>query len=337
MKIEEKEYVGSTQQLFSARVVRFQEGRSDQMKAVIVKNAALSFTVMADKCLDIAELSYKGENISFLSKPGLQGRNHYDTNGTEAQHSIMGGAFFTCGLENICSPMNFKGRDYAMHGRLRSTPCEHLCVDTFEDGEKSIIKITGEMREAELFGRNFSLRRCITTEYGSTTIHIHDELVNESFDEQPFCILYHCNTGYPFLNENCYMELDSKKKRSATNFARVNIDRWDKMDKPSDSSLVSEMVYMHDVGTNEENAATATIVNPQKNLAYRVQWDKSQLKNFMEWKSPIKGDYVWAVEPTNATFDGIKIMSEKKILETMKPFEKRCFDLEISLIDNYKD
>ena len=56
---------------------------------------------MIDKCLDIAEVNWKGYNISFLSKPGLTGRNHYDTHGAEAQRSIMGGMLFTCGLENI--------------------------------------------------------------------------------------------------------------------------------------------------------------------------------------------------------------------------------------------
>ncbi|MBK5200473.1 MAG: aldose 1-epimerase family protein [Spirochaetaceae bacterium] len=336
MKIEERQYVGSTQQLFNARVVRFQEGRADQMKAIIVKNGLLSFTIMADKCLDIAELSFKGENISFLSKPGLQGRNQYDTNGGEAQHSIMGGAFFTCGLQNIGASMIVNGRSYAMHGRIRTTPAEHLSVQTIEDGDNTLIKISGIMREAELFGRNFSLKRTITTEYGSSSIHIHDELVNESFNEEPFCILYHCNTGYPFLNEDCYMILDSKTQRSATDFAKKNLDRWDVMDTPSDSATVEEMVYMHEVGCDEHNISSATIVNPKKNLAYQLQWNKSQMKNLMEWKSPIKGDYVWAVEPTNATFDGIKIMQDQKLVETMKPFERRCFDLDISIIENCK-
>jgi hypothetical protein len=192
------------------------------------------------------------------------------------------------------------------------------------------------MREAELFGRNFSLKRTITTEYGSTSIHIHDELVNESFNEEPFCILYHCNTGYPFLSEDCYMILDSKNQRSATDFAEKNLDRWNVMDIPSDSAVVEEMVYMHEVGCDEHNISSATIVNPKKNLAYQLKWNKSQMKNFMEWKSPIKGDYVWAVEPTNATFDGIKVMREQKLVETMKPFETRCFDLDICIIENYK-
>jgi hypothetical protein len=60
-------------------------------------------------------------------------------------------------------------------------------------------------------------------------------------------------------------------------------------------------------------------------------------KQVMEWKSNISGDYVWAVEPCNSTFEGRKVMEEKNILEILKPFEKRCFDIDICLIDNFKE
>ncbi len=337
MNNDERKYVGSVQQLYSARVVRFEEGRADGMKAVVVKNGPLNFTVMADKCLDIAEISFRGENISFLTKPGLQGRNQYDTNGAEAQHSIMAGGFFTCGLQNTGGPCNSNGTDYAMHGRLRTTPCEHLCVDTVEENGDTVIKISGEMRDSMLFGRNLQFRRTITSVVGTSSIHIHDEVVNENFKSEPFCLLYHCNTGYPFLDENCYMLLDSESIRSQTEYAEKNKDKWNVMEKPNSEDGIEEMVYMHEVRADQDGKAQATIVNPKKDLAYRLKWNKNQLKNFMEWKSNISGDYVWAVEPCNSTFEGRKVMEEKNILEILKPFEKRCFDIDICLIDNFKE
>lgn len=91
--------VGSMQQLMHVRPVAYEEGRARGMKAFQVKNGLLGFTVMADKCLDIAEASFCGHNISFLAKPGLMGRNHYDTNGLEAQRSIMGGWSLPAGLK----------------------------------------------------------------------------------------------------------------------------------------------------------------------------------------------------------------------------------------------
>ena len=63
-------YVGSAQQLMSVRPVVYKEGRAEGLQAYEVKNDRLSFSVMIDKCLDIAEVNWKGYNISFLSKPG---------------------------------------------------------------------------------------------------------------------------------------------------------------------------------------------------------------------------------------------------------------------------
>ena len=86
--------VGSMQQLAYVRPFTYEEGRARGMKAYEVKNGPLRFSVTADKCLDLADVSFCGHNISFLAKPGLMGRNHFDTNGAEAQRSIMGGTHF---------------------------------------------------------------------------------------------------------------------------------------------------------------------------------------------------------------------------------------------------
>ena len=138
--------VGSLQQLAYVRPITYQEGRSSGLRAFDVKNGALEYQVLADKCLDVGQLSYKGINFSFLSKPGLQGRGHYDTHGEEALRSIMGGMFFTAGLENICAPCTVNGKELPMHGRIRTTPAEHLSADAFWEGERYILRTSGEMR-----------------------------------------------------------------------------------------------------------------------------------------------------------------------------------------------
>ena len=100
-KIELLRKTGHIHQVADVTPIEYREGRADKLSAWQVKNGPLSFTVMQGKGMDLSELSYKGINFSFLSKPGLQGRNQYDTNGQEALRSIMGGMLFTCGLENI--------------------------------------------------------------------------------------------------------------------------------------------------------------------------------------------------------------------------------------------
>lgn len=98
-KKELYQYVGSMQQMAYIRKVTCEEGSSTGLRMFDVKNECLQYQVMCDKCLDVAGLTYKGINMNFLSKPGLQGRNHYDTNGQEALRSIMGGLFFTAGMD----------------------------------------------------------------------------------------------------------------------------------------------------------------------------------------------------------------------------------------------
>lgn len=115
-KKEFHRYVGSMQQVAYIRPIEYQEGRSSQLKAFEIKSGDLHFHVTSDKCLDISDFSYKGMNMTFLAKTGLQGRNSYDTNGEESLRSIMGGLFFTCGLESICAPCTIDGKDYPMHG-----------------------------------------------------------------------------------------------------------------------------------------------------------------------------------------------------------------------------
>lgn len=84
-------HMGSLQQAAYTRPIEYQEGRAHGLKAIEVKNGPLRFVSMADRALDVCQFEYRGENLTFLSKPGLNGRNQFDTNGLEAQRSIMGG------------------------------------------------------------------------------------------------------------------------------------------------------------------------------------------------------------------------------------------------------
>lgn len=190
---------GHMDQVAGVRQMEFQDGRAAGLRCAMIHNGPLELPLMLDKCLDPAWIRYKGINLSLLTKPGLQGRNPYDTAGDEAVRSIMGGAMFTCGLGNVHGNRVVDGVEYPVHGRMRTTPAEKISMDAFwENGEYKIL-VSGEMREAQIFGENLVLRRTIETTYGSREIVFTDEIENQGFEDQPLCFLYHCNAGYPFL------------------------------------------------------------------------------------------------------------------------------------------
>lgn len=328
-------HVGSIQQVAKVRPLTYTEGRAENLRAYEVENGPLKFTVMADKCLDITDVTYRGINISFLSKPGLAGRNHYDTNGDEALRSIMGGLMFTAGLENICPPCTSNGKDYPMHGRIRTTPAEHLGADAVweEDGYK--MTISGEMREAELFGENMVLRRKITTTYPGKTITVEDEIENQSFRKEPMMLLYHCNMGWPLLGEDCEIVLPTRKVTGRDETAKAHEEKYSCMEAPSDNE--PEYVFIHELAADSEGNTFAAIINEKLGVGIRISFNQKELPYFMQWKSLASGDYVVGLEPANSSVYGRMFHEEQGDLHHMEPFAKEHKKLIFTFLDGKEE
>lgn len=330
-KQELMKHIGTMQQVAYVRPVTYVEGRSNGLKAYEVKNGCMTYQILADKCLDVCELTYKGINMNFLSKPGLQGRNHYDTNGQEAIRSIMGGLFFTSGLENICGPCNIEGTDYPMHGRIRTTPGEHLSADAYWEDDEYHLIVKGEMREAALFGENMVLRREISSVYGSKTFTVTDEIENESYREEPLMILYHINMGYPFLDENTRFYIPTKSVMARDKDGEGHEAEYDRMDAPKDNE--PEYVFIHDLKTDGNGDTELLVVNRPIGIGLKLAYNVKYLPYFMEWKSTASGDYVIGLEPSNSSVYGRPYHEERNSVHKLAPFSKEKNVLKFTVLD----
>ncbi len=324
-------YTGTMQQVAYVRPVTLTEGRSSGTKAYEVKNGCMSYQIMADKCLDISALSYKGVNMNFLSKPGLQGQGHYDTNGEEAIRSIMGGLFFTAGLENICAPCTINGVDYPMHGRIRTTPGEHLSADARWEDDRYVLTVSGQMREAALFGENMVLRRTISSVYGEKTVTVTDEIENESFRDEPLMLLYHINMGYPFLDENTRLYIPTRKVTARDADSEGHEAEYNRMDPPKDNE--PEYVFIHDLKVTDSGDAAILVINEPLGLGLKLSYNTAYLPYFMEWKSTASGDYVIGLEPSNSSVYGRPYHEERGSVHMLKSFAKEKNELHFTVLD----
>lgn len=329
-KIELLKHTGTMQQLAYIRLCTVREGRANGLRAVEVKNGDLRFVVMADKCLDVAELEYKGINISFVSKPGLNGRNQFDTHGEEALRSIMGGLFFTCGLQNICGPCETDGVEYPMHGRIRTTPAEHLCSDAYWDGDDYVLDIKGEMRESHLFGTNLVLRRTIRSVYGSGKIEIIDEVENQTAEGADLMLMYHCNFGYPFLEPDTRLVLPGKAVKGREEWSEEHIDCWQAASEPKDGE--TEYVFIHELAEDANGNSFAAIVNDRLGFGVRLDFDRKVQPYFMEWMSMKTGDYVIGLEPSNSSVYGRKYHETKGTMHKIAPFATETYRLSFTIL-----
>ncbi|NEG88861.1 aldose 1-epimerase family protein [Bifidobacterium aerophilum] len=317
-------HMGSLQQAAYTRPIEYQEGRSHGLRGIEVKNGPLRFMSMSDRALDIAQIEYRGENLTFLSKPGLNGRNQFDTNGAEAQRSIMGGLFFTCGFENICAPYvtpegsKYPAGSYPMHGRIRTTPAEHVSSDAYwNENDQYVLEVSGEMREAELFGENMVLRRRISSVYGTSTITVEDEVTNESFREEPLMWMYHCNFGWPLLAEGAEVVIPSRKATPRDETTAADTTPWNEIGAPVANK--PESVYLHDLAADENGRSFAAVVNRTLGLGVVIEFDAADFPYFMEWKSMGSGDYVVGLEPSNSSVHGRGWHEQRGDLHTIAP------------------
>ncbi|MDY3920388.1 MAG: aldose 1-epimerase family protein [Candidatus Limivivens sp.] len=330
MKEVYRKKTGNMEQLAYVRRVVYEEGLAGGLHAFQVKNGPLYFTAGLDKCLDIAELSWRGNQISFLSKPGLQGRQHYDTNGFEAQKSIMGGLFFTCGTNNVGTPSVDPEAPLSMHGTMRSTAAEHVCADAhWEDGEY-VLEIGGQMRQAQLFGENIVLRRKIRTVYGQSRIRIHDEFENQGFRPEPFMLLYHFNIGYPMLDAGAEVQIPSVKACLRGEETETELP-WKEVSEPVNRK--PEEVFFHTMHADSDGKVRVRVQNQELRTAFTLVYDPVQLPNFAQWKSMASGDYVLGLEPCNCHVNGQKWEREQGNLAVLAPGERKEVDLEIVLED----
>lgn len=328
---------GSIQQMAYARPITYQEGRAHGMNAIEVKNGPLRFVSMADKALDICEFEYKGNNLTFLSKPGLNGRNQFDTKGEEALRSIMGGLFFTCGFENICGPHHtpegsaYPAGDFPMHGRIRTTPAEHIRSDAYWDGDEYVLEVSGEMREAELFGENMMLRRTIRSVYGKPSITVEDEVTNQAFREEPLMWMYHCNFGWPLLDKGAQVVIPSRKVTPRDETTAADGAPWHSIGDPEQNK--PESVYIHELASGEQGNSFAAVINPQLELGVVIDFNINTFPYFMEWKSMASGDYVVGLEPSNSSVYARAWHEQRGDLHTIAPQTSEHKTLTFSVIE----
>lgn len=331
-KRETLRYVGSMEQLASIRKVRMLEGAAKGLDFCRVTSGDISFLVSLDRGMDIAELAYRGAQLGFLSKPGLQNGQGADIAGPDALRTIMGGMLFTCGLDNVGPAGADAGGPLPMHGRIRQLPAKHISADASWEAGQYVLSLKGELRQSALFSENLCLRRRIETHYGSNSISIHDEIENQGFAPAPLMLLYHFNIGYPLLTERARLLLPSVHCTDRDDPARRSADDWAAITAPADN--LRERVYYHRLEADEKGESFAAVVNEDLGAGIKLVFSTQQLPFFTQWKSMGAGDYAMGLEPGNCRVEGRAKEAER--LEYLAPLQSKNVDIKLVILDREK-
>lgn len=280
----DKRKCGNTRQVRAAYELTFDAGREAGKRCILVQNGALEVLFTKDNALDISWVKYKGENISFLSKNGLNPAS------CDFVGNFEGGFLYTCGMDNISGCVDGK----PVHGSMHYTRAENVAIAY----EGDAIVISGDVRECALFGKNLTMhRRYTVTETGIT---VSDTLENEGFLPTDYVLLYHVNYGYPFLDECLKLSLDVKESDPQTDIARKRYDERFTITYPLDDNF--EDVYYHTMNTGK-----VELTNEKLGIGVTMLYDVADFPVTLEWKSMTSGDYALGIEPALTRFDDFKM------------------------------
>lgn len=279
------------------------DGAERGLEVIDCNNGTLRFLINVSKACDIMQLYHRGENVSFVTKNGFTGREIPFLNRFE------GGMVYTCGLDSV------GGREgYELHGTLHNTPAKIVRAQCDEQG----ICVEAEIRDTALFGKNFVLKRRISSERGSEHLTIEDTLVNEGYAEEPYCLLYHVNVGYPMLDEGTKIVANARQITPRTEWAKENIATVYEMQNAQAER--EETCYFLELAE-----PTVSVLNEKTGKAFTLAYSARTLPHFVEWKSEASCDYALGLEPCTTELD------ERFAYKTLQPREEVNFKLELSV------
>lgn len=296
--------VGSVEQIGGVRDFTFNDGKMKGVRAIEINTGKVCITVLPDRCMDIAQASYKGQAVSWISKTGITAPAFYEKDGKSWLRGFYGGLVTTCGLRNIGGPVE----DHGLHGRIANTPAAKVSVYADWEGDKYIMRVSGEMRESAVFGENLVLKRTITAELFAESFTLEDTVVNEGFEEAKTVLCYHCNYGYPLVCEGA--KLVGVQPEIADLTGPIH-------------GKEEECIKVEHEGTR----ATAGIENGE--IGAYITYDRDTLPDFLVWKMLGESEYVVGLEPRTTVCGGPNIV-KNDLYVRVEPFGEYKTHLEFS-------
>ena len=304
----------------------FNDGPARGVRAFDLDNGrGVALTVLADRGLDIAGLAYRGRQTAFLSKTGVRSPSLYTEDGARGfLRQFYAGLLTTCGLSYAGAACKEDGQGYGLHGPFSNTPAGRVAADMAYEGDEAVLRLSGEIRQSEVFGDNLVMKRVLRLETERDVLHIEDTVENQGFFTSPLMLVYHVNFGYPMLDEGARVYTSAKAVAPRDETAKGGMDRWNVMDEPT--AQRPEECFFH---TGQPGDAFAMLHNEKLGVAAVVRFDGEKLPLLCEWKCMREGDYALGLEPTTSGVLGRAAARRDGSLTFLQPGESRTFRLSL--------
>ncbi len=328
-KQELLKHVGSIDTYCRAEEFTFSSGPARGSRGIRVKCGKLAFTLLPDRCLDIAFAEVAGVPVSYDSCTGIVSPAYYDE--TDFLRSFTAGLLTTCGLTYMGNPCTDDGQTLGLHGRIGNAPAQDVSIHRGWQNDDYVLTVTGRMKQAAVFGENLELIRTIRVKLFENTISIEDEVVNNGFSASPLMVLYHVNFGYPLLDATAALTTNMGNPTPQDEHAAKDLAIAHSFTSPQPGFV--EQVYYH----NAVADSWARLNNDALGLFAEVAFSGENLPYLVEWKQLGEGLYVLGLEPGTNPPEGRAAERAKGRLKYLAPGESKTFSVSLRFGGNLLD
>jgi hypothetical protein len=311
-----------------------------QRVAFVDTGAGLRFTVALDRGGDILEAKQNEHSLAWLSPAGLRAPSHAYHSGVEWVHGWAGGLMTTCGPHYMGGPREEEGVQTSLHGRYSSQPAqiEVLRNPDPQRGEYAM-ELGLVIRETRMFGPTFEIRRRIRCTLGEPEIAVEDEVTNRGDARVAHHWLYHCNLGYPLLDEGARFIY-----RGPAEYWIVPPPPGEDIVQPISAPAMNRLkrvpgALAEHAGAGERGVIVETaaardglchigLVNPRIGLGLEMTYSPKELPRMANWQhyGP-RGCYVSGLEPFAGSLLGSKRDRHRLAQPYLEPGEGRRYEL----------
>ncbi len=331
--------VGRLDQVAGVRLVTLGDGQGRGVRLLEFRTGSgFEFDVLVDRAFDVGRCEHAGRSLQWTSSVGTVGPWYYEPEGWGWFRAWGGGMVVTCGLDHTMSPASdtaeqfhqthmFETIDYGLHGRVGGLPARLVGYGEAWEGDTCVLWAEGEVLQSSVFKESLLLRRRIEARVGESRFTIHDVVENVGHSRTSHMQLYHCNVGFPIVDEGSELLLPS---------AATTTDTWSTVEGyrtlTGPQPDFQEACFYEQILTEPSGRVPAAIINRRLGLGVYQLFDTHQLPAFMVWRMMGEGTYAVALEPgTNRARPRRDLHADGEIIE-LAPGESRTYDLELGAL-----
>ena len=330
---------GRLEQVAGVRLVTIGDGLGRGVRVLEFRTGTgFAFDVLVDRSFDVGRCELGGRPLSWLSGAGVVGPWYYEPDDWGWFRAWGGGMVVTCGLDHTLAPDEDTAAhfnqphiratvQYGLHGRVGGLPARLAGYGERWDGDECVLWAEGEVLQSAVFGEQLVLRRRIEARVGESRFALRDEVENAGHTRASHMFLYHCNAGFPVVDESSELLVPS---RAVTTDYGVPVGGYATMSAPVRDA--TEACFEHELIAEPEGTVPVALVNRDLALGVYQVFRISQLPYHTVWRMMGEGTYALAMEPSTNRDAGRPAARERGELQWLEPGEQRRYDLEIGAL-----